>query len=351
MRMENNIRDIQSTIERLKKADRPAGKLFDRFFSVSISESRMTLPEKMRLSLEGKFDIAGLEKQKIVRIDNKITGESTIFNSLRGKRPQQTSPSQEDLQKEEAFCHPQDQTPQDPIGRLEGKHTITAANLMSYNRHHSLVIFKKHDPLDIKYPAFSEALDAAFEWFEKTNTLDKKSVHPILIWNYLWKSAASIIHPHLQIMLSETQFPSQKNMEKISSSYRKKHNSDYLKDFSKIHDSLNLLTRNKDAQIISHLVPIKENEVIVIGKFNDSFKKSLYSVVKMYKKIGVESFNMALMLPRVGEIKNGTIVARFVDRGKLSTKTADFGAMEIYSGSHIVSSDPFALAEKIRRSI
>jgi hypothetical protein len=41
------------------------------------------------------------------------------------------------------------------------------------------------------------------------------------------------------------------------------------------------------------------------------------------------------------------VIVRIVDRGDPSSRTADFGAMELYAAS-VVSSDPFALSRQLQ---
>jgi hypothetical protein len=344
--MKKSIGQIKEIVKKLGKEERER---FDRIFSFYVSESRMTVPEKMKLKLAEKFDIPSLEKQEVVRIDNKVTGDAAIFNPLRGRRPMQKSEENPDLSQKDDFCNPIELTPYDEIGRIENKSAITAANLAKYGEFHSLVILKKHDPFSISYEEFSDAIAVALEWFQKTRKKQKAAVYPFLIWNFLWKSAASIIHPHFQILLSRVAFPSQSFFEKTIKNYRAETGDDYIDDFFRVHESFGLAFRIKNARVISPLTPVKEKEVIVTSeKLDENFIKSLFRVFKTYMNLGVESFNLALIMPSLDSSLKIPYIARFVDRGKLSVKTSDFGAMEIYSGARVVSSDPFEVVEALK---
>ena len=84
------------------------------------------------------------------------TGEGAVFNSLRAQRPglkvKNGKNQLEKLIKNSAencdFCNPEKSTPEDSFGRVKGKFCITAANLAKYDAWSSLLIFKKHNPLE-----------------------------------------------------------------------------------------------------------------------------------------------------------------------------------------------------------
>ena len=68
----------------------------------------------------------------------------------------------------------------------------------------------------------------------------------------------------------------------------------------------------------------------------------------MIKKFGVESFNVGWYLPPMdGSDWELPVIARIVDRGKLSSRTTDYGGMEIYAGDIVIGSDPYRIIEKI----
>jgi len=67
--------------------------------------------------------------------------------------------------------------------------------------------------------------------------------------------------------------------------------------------------------------------------------------------LGTASFNLAVYMPPMSSTDEDwtgfPVVARIIDRGDLSTRTADIAAMELYASS-VVSSDPFKLAQSLR---
>jgi hypothetical protein len=83
--------------------------------------------------------------------------------------------------------------------------------------------------------------------------------------------------------------------------------------------------------------------------------ETLYEVLACFRdRMGVESFNVALFTPPLGdEAEDWTTypaMARIVDRGSPATDTCDIGGMEMY-GASVISSDPFRVAEVVREAV
>ena len=65
-------------------------------------------------------------------------------------------------------------------------------------------------------------------------------------------------------------------------------------------------------------------------------------------KLGVESFNLGIILPPLDNSWKGfPIIAKIIDRGSLHSSTNDFGAMEVIAKHSIISTDPYKVIEKI----
>lgn len=350
--MEQNITKIQDIVSRLPKE---AKKVFDRFFSVHVYDSQIIIPEILEKRLIKKFDnLHHLRVQKIVRVDNIITNESALFNSLRAERPMQVSKEDVDFEEKDDFCDPLNLTPFDISGRIAGKHCITAANLMRYDIYHDLIVFKEHNPLKFTHDKIEDAINLGLRWFLETNKRDKDAIYPFLMWNCLWKSGASIIHGHMQVILTKNRhYPSIGLLRTLSLDYKKRYKKDYFDDLFLVHKSLEIGFEHKGVKIMQYLSPKKEKEIMIIGKSVDPhFVEAIYKSLKCFRdELGVNSFNLGLILPPINKSwKNFPVIARIVDRGSLNTRTADIGTMELYAGSNVVASDPFKLSKIIKNS-
>jgi hypothetical protein len=176
------------------------------------------------------------------------------------------------------------------------------------------------------------------------------------MWNSLWKAASSIVHGHMQVLLrKEEHYPAVRRYRNTISHYNKEFGSSYFDDLFKVHESLGLGFRLGDVKIFASLTPIKEKEVFIIAHNNstlESLASAFNHVLSRLVASGMSSFNFAAYLPplkHVGGWESFPVIMRIVDRGSLSSKTADMGSMEVYSGQSIVETDPFKVAKIIKQ--
>ncbi len=278
-----------------------------------------------------KFE--NFKNQKILIIKDKILEKETIFNPSRKKRPQ---PQKfEELENIDPFCSPFDETPRDYFERLENESAISALNISQMAPYHSLIIFKKHNFEELEEKDFINAFVLAKNWFEKILDIDKNIKTQILIWNFGYRSGASIYHPHLQV-LSYYHLPAKlESFQKKLENYQKIFNSNYLDDYLQI--SLELKTGKilNNFKVWFNLTPVKEREINFLTNLEE--KNNLSILWRLIKNYNAQSFNLFCFWPNLGFL---------LDRGEITKKNSDFGSLEIFS-SPVVSYDPLEEAEKL----
>ncbi len=350
---------LKAMVERLKPEDKA---LFDRFFEIRSRRGRLVLPDQLKSWAEQNLgELGGVERQELVSVVNKFTFEGASFNKLRASRPV-IKEENFDFQKvlEESMgshlCDPLSMTSEDTFGRIKGKHCITSANLAKYDALHSLIIFKKHNPLEFSEELIKDYFSVASKWFVEASKHNKGFIFPFLMWNSLWKAASSIVHGHMQVLLrDESHFPKARFFRNISVSYNENFSSDYFKDLFRVHEALGLGFDVKGAKVFVSLTPVKEKEVFIIARGSNSLVSvapAFNHVLSRLVKSGVMSFNFGAYIPPLeddGSWKDFPLILRIVDRGSLSKKTGDIGSMELYSGQSIIETDPFGLAELLRK--
>ena len=341
--MSRSIVDLQKLVENLDDDDRS---LFHRIYRYYIEVGKLRLPEFMRT----KEKFGNCEAQQIVRVTNKITYESTLFNRLRSKRPIMTKTSKDvskviDESRGDIFCNPEN-TPEDIFGRIEGKFCITASNISKYDYMHAVIIFRDHTPFVYEEEKIYDILDVAFRWFEKANEYDRRATYPFFVWNCLWRAGASIIHGHAHALISKEPYSKYEFYDSVRKTYAENYHSEYFDDLYRIHKALGLGFTLGNSKILVYLTPIKEKEVVIIAENTTELAKSMSYILKRYYEMGVRSFNAAVFIPPLGT--TNILIARIVDRGDLSIKTSDIGGMELYAGTSVVSTDPFVLAEMLK---
>lgn len=336
---------------------------FGRMFRVSSVVGEMRVPESMHKWVEGRFgSVESVESQRIIKVTNLVTLEGSLFNEIRSSRPFEVheSDSVEQVVREsrgDPFCNPLTGTPEDPFGRVEGEHCITASNVAKYDGFHGLVIFDEHDPLKWTEDRIADYVRTAQEWAVRCREIDPSAIYFFLMWNCLWKSGASILHGHAQMTAShDMHYAKVESWRRSALAYESEWGSSYFDDLWQTHRDLGLAWEDAGVRGLANLTPIKEKEVLLIGSaLDDAMAGAVYRTLDcMVSRMGVQSFNVAFYLAPDGDAAEDwtgfPVVVRIVDRGDVSNRVADFGAMELYASS-VVSSDPFAVAKCMRQAV
>jgi hypothetical protein len=334
--------------------------LFRRLFQVTRSAGRLVAPPSMHQWIRGYFgSVEAVETQTIIKVTNRVTLESGLFNRLRASRPMDTGIPGDlletiDRSVGDPFCHPLDGTPEDVFGRVRGRHSITASNVAKYDAFHGLVIFDRHNPLQLSEERVRDYLETGYRWAQQAQRTDPGARYFFFMWNALWKSGASIIHGHAQVACThDMHYARVEALRRAALGYRRETGSNYFSDLARVHRSLGLALEHRGATVMAHLTPTKEKEVLILTPgLGDPLPDALYRVLDcLIGRLGVSSFNLAIYLPPLAETPEDWAgfphLTRVVDRGDPMNRTSDVGAMELYA-SPVITSDPFRVIEALR---
>lgn len=352
---ERNIANIKTLVEGLPEKSR---EVFNRLFTISVSEGNMNPPESMYPWIEEQFgSVDAVAKQKIMRITNRITYEGTIFNPLRALRPRQFEDRLKvesrilDRAKEDPLSKPFEATPEDPFGRIEGRYCITGSNIAKYEGLHSIIIFNDYNPLKFAKEEVIDYINTGWQWAQKAHDYDPSAKYFFFLWNALKKAGASLAHGHAQVVLGrDSHYAKIEFLRSVTLRYKSEFGSDYFDDLYRVHLDLGLAEEKEEIRTLCYLTPIKEKEIIVISPgLSDALGRRVYEALSCFRdKLYVTSFNVGIATPPLEPDVDGwehfPVFARIVDRGYPWDGSSDFGTMELYATS-IVSSDPFRVAD------
>ncbi len=374
----DSIFKLEYKLNDLKKVDKKSYNLFNRIYSFYSEVGTLKIFPSMKplfYSYFGERDDSGqltskvedvienLEKQRIINIFNEWTGQGTLYNSLRSKRPGMNRDHLENRIKLQHlirnsgkncdFCSPEKNTPEDVFGRIRGNYSITAANIAKYDVWSSLVIFKKHNPHEFNLKELSDYLDTSFKWFEMVFNKDKNYKFPFFVWNCLPRAGASQVHGHAQILMTrDRSYARVESLKRTINEYKKETHSNYLNDLYMVHKSLGLSHKSGDVRLFANITPIKEKEIIIISPEHpskmDQTKRVIFNTLRCFIDVlGVQSFNMSISCPSMNGDDNLPYIIQIVDRGDIFKSTADIGGMELY-GSTVVADDPYKVIHSLR---
>jgi hypothetical protein len=354
-----SIAELEDRIAALPPDARAAA---ERIFSVSTTASHLVPPPEMHEWIKKQFgSVEEVTTQQIVRVTNRVLLEGALFNDLRARRPSEVKGADEvretiERSRNDPFCRPETGTPADTFGRIKGEHGITASNIAKYDAYHGVLVFDEHDPLAAMDAAIiRDRLLTARRWAEAANEEDPSAKYYFVIWNCLWRAGGSIVHGHMQMTVTRgMHYPRVEMLRRRSLSYDEQQGRDYFDDLWLVHEALGLGLDYEGARVFPSLTPVKESEVIILGRPGEdesALAGAIAHVIAKYREQGVVAYNLALLLPPLSADGNDwrrfPPHARLVDRGDPANRTSDIGGMELYAAS-VVAADPFRLAELLR---
>ncbi|HEX2909632.1 MAG TPA: hypothetical protein VH186_02415 [Chloroflexia bacterium] len=357
--MSNSVYQLPQLINQLAKDER---QLFDRIFNYDVAQSRITVPPGMRAYCERYFgSVEAVEKQKPIKINNKITFDTAIFNQLRARRPQPviSGPLEELIaaeRKYDPFANPLEGTSEDIFGRLEGTHCITAANIAKFDTWHSVVIFNEYHPLHFNAEQVVDYLMTAREWAEKVREEDAGARYFFFMWNCLFRAGASIIHGHAQMTVTRQQhYGKIERLRRDAIEYRRLHRRNYFNDLVQVHRALGLTVDVADRVVaLASLTPVAEREIWLISDlWSPELAVGLYNALAFYKSVGACAFDVGAYLPPIAPPPAGEdwnefpVIIRLVERGDPMARSNDIGALNLFAATSLIN-DPFEVARGLQ---
>jgi hypothetical protein len=337
--------------------------LFERIFSVGCHYGEIAPPPEMLPWITKQFgSVEATLKQKIVRVTNLITLEGVLFNWLRSSRPVWKAESfdlNDELarDKNDPLDDPYTGTPADVFGRVRGRYCVTASNIAKFDGFHGLIVFDDPNPLQWDRDHLRDYLETGERWALEAHRVDPQARYYLFIWNCLWRAGSSLLHGHAQVMLGrDMHYAGVESLRRAGLVYQADYRSNYFDDLYRVHEMVGCGFEREGIRVLANLAPKKEHEVVLMAPFpSDALKDVLYDVLACLRdQLGVESFNVVIYRPPFGVSDENwegfPVIVRIVDRGQLTSRTADFGAMELYAAS-VVSSDPFKLAETLSTTL
>jgi len=250
-----------------------------------------------------------------------LTGDRCRINIQRARRPKQAPKTLGELQRlvEESrkgcfFC-PQNLQRMTPkfSGRMPerivvGRSTVFP-NLYPFSPHHAVATVSTEHFLELDQVSaamLEDCLTACMRYLRLAFKEDPKARWWQISWNYLPPAAASIIHPHLQVLADHRPTPAVARLLAASRRYHRRTGSSYWRDIIEEEDRIGerLIGSVGGTVWVASFAPRGSAEVMGIvpdvsslgeldaGQVSD-LARALSQVLSGYQSIGVRSFNMA----------------------------------------------------------
>ncbi len=328
-----------------------------------------------------------VESQEIEYRKDLFTGIECRINIQRSKRIKQASSAQENSTEVTAminktkgncfFCpeNLEKCTPKftgfNNEERIMVGESCAFPNLFPFGLYHGIATFSTEHFLDL--PRFSNELilnnlKASILFMKKASRQKPNAKYPVWSWNHLPSAAASIIHPHTQILIDEEPTPFQNKLIENSRKYFAQTGQSYwlklMAEEKKAKERFIGEVGNKDngVAVLASYAPVGNNEALLIFKnastFSElneeqlsSFAACLVKILQGYSESGVNAFNVTTYAGSMDKKDKDyyTLHARIISRPKFQPLyTNDVGFMEKFHYAWIIETKPEDVACKMR---
>ncbi|CAB3365786.1 Hypothetical predicted protein [Cloeon dipterum] len=365
--LDENLQSWSQAIDR--KCQILYGKYQD-LYSVSVRRGALHLPARFKgkvlkwMGGDHKL-VSKVYNQTVFHVRNLYSLEHTVYNPLRAKRPSSGSSGRLDSKSYVSklaastnnscdFCNFREMTAEDVFERIEGKHSVSAANAFKLDKWHGLILTKKHNPVDLNLEEVLDLFNTSLKWFHKVHSIDSSAKYPNLIWDSLPHAGASQVHPHIHTMMDPNQYYGSHHVQQEAARrYHQYTGNKYWDDLIQIHHALGLTVTLKSAVAVAPLTSKKDHELFILsGEPSVDFFSLLHQAVQTYyHDLSIYCFSAGLALPPAESMNlRSPAVVRMGTRGDCSSVHSDISSLELYSVNN-VNVDPYRVIGALRKRV
>ncbi len=254
-----------------------------------------------------------------------------------------------------------------PAPRMKAGSACLFPNLFPFGEFHAIGVFSGEHYLELdQFPLalIKDCLGVCLEYFRFVYEKHPDIKYSLINWNCLPPAAASIIHPHVQILADYKPTPVLEELLDASEQYREKNGSNYWRDLIETErGGERWIGETGSVSWLTSFAPQGNKEVLAVFTGGPSnalqvgdqdladFCDGLSRVLKGYHGIGVTSFNMSVFSGPNDRDSNDSYLlnAKLVSRPNFEPMyTGDDGFMEKLHSEPVIEARPEDIAEKIR---
>ena len=253
-----------------------------------------------------------------------------------------------------------------PEGRLKFGQATVFPNLFPFAQHHAVVVLTEEHfmPLDrFEHSMIEHGLEASIKYLNAVKAKKPKLRYCSINWNHMPGAAASILHPHFQVVVDETPTRYVNEVIEASRDYRLKVGRSYWDDLVEVERGLGerFIAEIGSSSWLASFCPFGNNDVMGIpfgsahlldldeGLVGD-LARGISAILSGYHEMGVQSFNLALFSgPFDAEVAPFPVHVRMISRPNVRHMyTADAGFMERLHEEVVVETSPEGTAASLR---
>lgn len=322
------------------------------------------------------------EVQLIEYREDPLTGSQSRINVARAERARQAQGGEvkvkEVIERTRAGCFfcpenivqgtPKFSPKLFPEGRIKRGECLLFPNLYPFAEYHAVATLSERHFLELDEFTTEMLVDniiASREYIVLVHQKDEEAKYPVWIWNHLPPSGASIVHPHVQIVVDRAPTPELGRLLGKSEEYFRRHGRNYWRELIEVERETGerYIGENDSLAVIASYAPRGNREVQMIfkgvGNLADlderqtrDFADAIVKILHCYKGMGVNSFNLiTYSAPLKQRPDHYWLSARIISRPLFQpVYTSDAGFMERFYDVWVIETLPEAVAREMRAS-
>jgi len=251
--------------------------------------------------------------------------------------------------------------------RFQKGESVLFSNIYPYSVYHGVAVLtaKKHfiDLNEMKPKLLFDTFVNCLDFLKTANRKNPKFKYPSINFNFMPPAAASIVHPHFQIILDDKPTWFSSSLLKNSLAYYKKFKRNFWLDLIKTEKRKKerFIGRTGSFSWLADFAPIKNNQVAGISekvstitslKKNDikGLANGLSKIFKGLWKKGIRSLTMSMFSGPIGKdiSKHFLVNLKIVSRPSLvENYVSDIGFMELIHQESVIETLPEDVAKSL----
>jgi UDPglucose--hexose-1-phosphate uridylyltransferase len=254
-----------------------------------------------------------------------------------------------------------------PGGRIRRGECCLFPNMFPLASHHVAATLCAAHFLDLhefSAPMVSDCMMAAREFLCLVHERDPESRYPMFHWNHLSPSAASLVHPHVQVLADFRPTSYQKTLLETSREYHDRTGRVFWKDLldEERRRGERYIGENESVAALASFAPQGNREVQIIFKGTSNlmdlrdgeiagFADCVVRLLKVYEGMGVNSFNLSTFSGPLGDkLEYYSLHAKLISRPALRPfYRNDTGILERFHHEADIEVMPESFAESAKQ--
>jgi len=253
-----------------------------------------------------------------------------------------------------------------PEGRIRKGNAVLFSNLFSLGSYHPVIALSSAHFLKLSEftPAIlADGFEAAQEFLQCVYRRDESAVFTAVCSNYLFPAGASLVHPHVQMLVTPVAYSYHARMLEAARRYYEKNGSSYYDDLAAEEKRTNAryVVQQKNWHWLAAFSPLGSNEITAIHDNKTDFETlpatdlhdlayGISKVLLLYERLGHLSFNYALYSVRQSEKDEGRrCVFKIISRQNLypNYRNDDYFLQKMLQ-TELIFNLPEELADQLR---